>query len=1442
MKRLIPWSGGLVLLGIVVGGGFLALLDRRPLTPPMPSAKPRVALPPAVPAPTARQGPAVRAIVVGIDRYQDPAIPPCHGAVADARALAAWLTGPAGWPEADVLVLDDRGDRPTPSGLTADHLTPTRANLDRAVKDWLTPKLAPGDVALLLFAGQATTAGSRPVLLPLDARADRAEATGWSPSDALEPIAASGRNPVVYWLDTSPQGRGQATTANANANPQPDADPGTRWLQSLTRWPGASAWLAADGHLAAEATAVGQRGPFASSLLKALGDPARPRNLLGALDSLNHDPTLARQGFRAMGGLDPSLTLWSTEARRAGGRARQLVLQRGHALGVSTLAFTPDGERLLSGGGDSTLRVWRMADRSLLRTLSYHLVGVTAASLDPDGRFLASGDGAGRVRLWDLRDDVEIPLGPSLETGIDGLTFLPDGRHFATIERGGPIRLHEPKASAVPRVLVSEGRALAVSPTAGHVAVAVMDARGKVVLFDADGRTGKTLDGPGGAVTSRRLATNGHRVAVGDDAGRLDVWEAEAGTRLRRHDLGSPLNTLAFDPVGGILAGAGFTLHRLSPSGSDTPLTLPGTIDEVATSPDGRALAVRTTPGEVIAWRLEDSGAATPLTLAGLADAGPATSLAFAPGGRALVVGGQDGGLRTWNLPDGTPRPEIPPRRGQVVALDASADARWILQVTRDRVASVWDFREGRSVAVLPGQWSTGAISPDGSRVALVAHPSGSLTLRDRATGQPLAAQPPPLTDGRLGVVAFDPTGRLIAAATTDPTSDGPAAFAWDATTGALMHTLQGHDDPYPLVALSFTPDGRRLLTASEDGTARLWNLDGPKPTAARVLRALNPKTGRFVPLRSACLDPSQPDRVVAGTLDGRVLLWEPGNDRPTPLADDLPGEVRALAFTADGKFLAAAGGADKAVRLWDLSGPEPRRPRLEPAPNHAEIINSLLAWPTAGLLASASDDTTIRLWDPSRRTLLGTFSAEQGGPDWVAFTPDGLFDGSPGGERQVSWRTGDALVGLEQDYDRTHVFRLAESLRQGQTPELPAPPSAESPHLALEADRPANPADRLVTLTLRHAANPPPADLRLYQDGVPIRGDDDWKPLPGARALTTTVRLRGGANRFYALGSRPGARDGRSNAVDLLGPGLREEGRLHVLALGVSHYARDARSLQFADRDAEDLARHLHDHGVHVEGTASGVRIVLTNQDVTEPAVQAAFLQLRDAVDGHPEDTVVVILAGHTAILSRRFHLLLSQFPFPDDLANAVAPEGTTVPFATAVRNLGRLSALRRVVVVDACEAGAIHDDPAVLRTRAAIDDGAQRARTAYLLASRRGEPAGEVSALEHGMLTYVLLKGMGQPGLRPLPFTSILDEIPAADRNRDGVVSTDELSRYTDLTLPKLAESFPALALVRRSASTANATEIRPTANLDQSPKLESAGATFPLVTIPEGPEAGR
>jgi hypothetical protein len=405
----------------------------------------------------------------------------------------------------------------------------------------------------------------------------------------------------------------------------------------------------------------------------------------------------------------------------------------------------------------------------------------------------------------------------------------------------------------------------------------------------------------------------------------------------------------------------------------------------------------------------------------------------------------------------------------------------------------------------------------------------------------------------------------------------------------------------------------------------------------------------------------------------------------------------------------------------------------------------------------------------------------------------------------------------LEQYADQFHKFQLTDDLRLGARPQAPT----FSPPPALAIDPP--PSDIAVRdIDLKVSVADPELDiqqLRVYQNGVPVQEASDLRRLDSKGHYGARVRLARGVNRFYAMAGRPGDIDARSEDVDVRYDGPEPPSRLHVLALGVKEYARNA--LRFASLDAQQLAEHLHKSGI--EGVESpGQKIVLTDGDVNERSVQDAFATLRREVKGRPEDVVVVFLAGHTDVLQdnagrERFSLLLTPFPFPESapllamnrgvgVASRLGdplPPGVDLPFSVIYRNLSRLEALQRLVIIDACQAEAIFNDPGVRKIEEKLERDTRRTRTSYLLAARRGEAANESALLEHGLLTYVLLRGMKAPGLRPLPVPlKPLDEMPSADGDGDGYVTSLELRDYADRALPVLASNLP--DLMQRSGQT--------------------------------------
>jgi uncharacterized caspase-like protein len=340
-------------------------------------------------------------------------------------------------------------------------------------------------------------------------------------------------------------------------------------------------------------------------------------------------------------------------------------------------------------------------------------------------------------------------------------------------------------------------------------------------------------------------------------------------------------------------------------------------------------------------------------------------------------------------------------------------------------------------------------------------------------------------------------------------------------------------------------------------------------------------------------------------------------------------------------------------------------------------------------------------------------------------------------------------------------------------------------------------------------------------------------------------------------MASRQNAYDSCSRVLEIDYQAPMERGSVHVLALGVKEYKR--RGLRFSEDDAEELSTFLHNRGIDAAGR-QGVRRILHGKDVSRENIRQAFTDLARRVEDRPQDTVVVFLAGHTGVFNpQRFCLLLPDYPFPESEPIQVAARDLppnagendkiddqfVLPYSDIESGLARLRALNRLVIVDACQAESILDDPKVRAIRKWMELSTRRARTSYLMAARRGEPAVEAAPLSHGLFTYALLRGLQavDPADEPKALNALA--LPGnADFNHDGIVSTDELDAYAKQVLPLLSSVFPRLVTGRRDAvvSREGPLDGAPKANApattqqpgEQLLRLQGSEAAFPLVPL--------
>ncbi len=215
----------------------------------------------------------------------------------------------------------------------------------------------------------------------------------------------------------------------------------------------------------------------------------------------------------------------------------------------------------------------------------------------------------------------------------------------------------------------------------------------------------------------------------------------------------------------------------------------------------------------------------------------------------------------------------------------------------------------------------------------------------------------------------FSPDGRRIVTASYDRT-----ARLWDAESGAEIRDLHGHKGG--VNSASFSPDGWRIVTASGDNTARLWDAE-----SGEEIRALRGHEGWVT---SASVSPDG-RRIVTASEDRTARLWDAVSGSEIRALPGHEGGVTSASFSAGGRRIVTAS-RDRTVRLWDaVSGEEIRALR-----GHAGWVTSASFSPDGRRIVTASEDRTARLWNAKSGAQIHVLRGHEGPVNSASFSADG--------------------------------------------------------------------------------------------------------------------------------------------------------------------------------------------------------------------------------------------------------------------------------------------------------------------------------------------------------------------------------------------------------------------------------------------------------------------
>jgi WD40 repeat protein/tetratricopeptide (TPR) repeat protein len=670
--------------------------------------------------------------------------------------------------------------------------------------------------------------------------------------------------------------------------------------------------------------------------------------------------------------------------------------------GAMHAAFNAEEDLLATAHADGAVQVWRLVapegrppvavawGAALVPGPNEQSKATCVAFGDRKGDWLAAGFGDGTARAW--RNNGRWWPGYTRVTRtepageVTAVALSPDGKRLGVIA-GGRARLTFLDRPAPAADAVEDQRQAAPAASSGTVEA---DARGCLsVAFDPAGGDSLFVTTAAGQVWewTPGPATPEPGRATGNSPLRLVGQHDDEATKV------------VFNPAGGRAQAQVLSvgrdgrarLFRRSAAGwvSDTPpLAHEGWVVDAAFSADGTRVVTGARDQTARVW---DAATGRPLTPP-LQHRGTVTTVAFRDDGRRVVAASgynrkpDEFDLREWDTVNEQVRSRLLalPRPVTLTAMATGPGSNRLVTVAGGSTVQVWDLQTDRPVAEMtePGEVTQVAVAPDGRRVAVaVGSEVRAWDLRAEKAGGPLV-----LAHGRpVRSSAFSPDGGRLFTACADGT-----LRVWDLAT-ATAHALQQEGAEFAV----WRPDGKALVTVSNDreagrrrGDVRLWTLGtdgkwlGPRPLAD----AGGPSHAEAV--LAAAFSPSG-DRVATASEDDSAKAWDVAADPPRQIARfQHQADVNAVAFSpTDGRYV-ATGSTDRTAQVWDVDQGD-----AESVPfNHKAAVRGVTFSPDGRWLLTWSADSEARIWEARGKggPMIPFVRHESATGLWMAFTPDG--------------------------------------------------------------------------------------------------------------------------------------------------------------------------------------------------------------------------------------------------------------------------------------------------------------------------------------------------------------------------------------------------------------------------------------------------------------------
>ncbi|QDU93691.1 WD40 repeat domain-containing protein [Lignipirellula cremea] len=718
----------------------------------------------------------------------------------------------------------------------------------------------------------------------------------------------------------------------------------------------------------------------------------------------------------------------------------------GHEGAITSVAFSGNKTRLITGSADKTARVWNLSDPKFPEVSKFtHAVAVTAVALSVDGAAAFSAAADNSLIHWNPVDGVEVKAlaghtGPVQQLAVAGALLasgstdksvkvwtIATGALARTLAHGEAVKCIAFSADGT--VLASAGDASIKTWTAatgaaiaegtgftGPLTSLAGGTEGRFASTAADGvrlwdAAGATLQAfPPGAAADRAVAWGtGGVLTVVDLQNGLRAETPAIVARYAAHPGGALSLVYSKDGAAILSSGVDKAVKQWTAADGKLARTFTGPTDvvrELAISPDGLLLAGASADKNAYLWPLAAGPAAVPAALA-IPHPTPLLACSLSADGKRLATGSDDAELRVWDTTSGLLLQRFAAHQAAVTATAFAPDNVTLYTGSADKTLAVNTLGAIQAVAVSAMPVRDLALSTDGALLATVSDDK-QVRLYNAADGavlQELPAAATPLTRialrgdktqlaaaGESGVIQLWPIAADKTGAVTTLDTGGPVLdldYAADGLRLAAAHAAGVRVyDPATSVLLEQTPTATPAVSID-------WNVDGQ----SLAITGANTASLQPLSLESIVAAHTGAATGVAFSADGKEL-FSAGADKKVAawtLADGTSARVLAgpaealnvLRRSRDGKRLLATT-ADKQVYVWDLAAPAANQPAVATLDTGVEIQFADISHD--GARAAVADAAgQVHVWDVATGAILERFTGHEGAVLGAAFAGDGV-------------------------------------------------------------------------------------------------------------------------------------------------------------------------------------------------------------------------------------------------------------------------------------------------------------------------------------------------------------------------------------------------------------------------------------------------------------------